>query len=86
MCTCCMLHLPNWGSLIFPRWRSFPSVAKQWMAALLHECEVEKQGVDLMGRDSLLLGRILVTLVSQPPHVTHQVRLLLRPLHGALRV
>ncbi|KAK9804941.1 hypothetical protein WJX73_001262 [Symbiochloris irregularis] len=41
---------------------TFPSVAKEWAAALLRECDVEKQGVDLMGRDSLLLGRLLITL------------------------
>lgn len=43
----------------------FPSVAKEWAAALLRECDVEKHGVDLMGRDSLLLGRLLITLASQ---------------------
>ena len=57
---------------------SFPSVAKQWMAALLHDCDRERQGVDLMGRDSLLLGRVLVTMVGA------QATPLLPPCHMLL--
>lgn len=38
------------------RWRRFAPVAKQWLAGLLEELDVPRQGVDLLGRDSLLLG------------------------------
>lgn len=53
--------------------RRFPAVARQWAAALLHDCDVEQQGVDLMGRDSLLLGRMLITLVSFSPSPLHML-------------
>lgn len=40
----------------------FPPLALQWAAALLSECDVRKHGVDLLGRDHFLLGRLLLTL------------------------
>jgi telomere length regulation protein len=40
----------------------FPSVALKWAAALLKECDVQKHGVDLFGRDAYLLGKLLTTL------------------------
>lgn len=40
----------------------FAPVAVRWAAALLHQCDVKQQGVDLFGRDSLLLGRLLTVL------------------------
>ena len=35
----------------------FPAVALQWFQALLTDCEAPRHGVDLFGRDALLLGR-----------------------------
>ena len=35
----------------------FPEVALQWFQALLTDCEAPRHGVDLFGRDALLLGR-----------------------------
>jgi len=40
----------------------FAPVAKQWLAGLLEELDVPRQGVDLLGRDSLLLGQLLGTV------------------------
>lgn len=40
----------------------FPDVALQWFQALLTDCDAARHGVDLFGRDSLLLGRLLATL------------------------
>jgi telomere length regulation protein len=40
----------------------FAPVAVRWAAALLQQCDVKQQGVDLFGRDSLLLGRLLTVL------------------------
>ena len=40
----------------------FPTVALSWAATLLRECDLEHHGVDLFGRDSFLLGRLLITL------------------------
>jgi telomere length regulation protein len=42
----------------------FAPVALRWTAALLQQCDVKQQGVDLFGRDSLLLGRLLTVLGS----------------------
>lgn len=44
----------------------FVDVAADWMSALLGSVDKESQGVDLFGRDALLLGRVLVCLVRQP--------------------
>ena len=41
----------------------FAGVAAQWSAALLEGCAGARQGVDLFGRDALLLGRVLTCLV-----------------------
>ena len=43
---------------------AFPGVALAWAAGLLKDCDVERHGVDLFNRDSLLLGRLLITLVG----------------------
>ncbi len=40
----------------------FTGVAVRWASALLRECDVRRHGVDLFGRDGLLLGRLLTTL------------------------
>jgi telomere length regulation protein len=40
----------------------FAPVAVRWASLLLQECDVRKHGVDLFGRDSLLLGRLLTVL------------------------
>lgn len=42
----------------------FPPVAVKWAAALLRECDVRRHGVDLFGRDSFILGRLIITLGS----------------------
>lgn len=50
---------------ISPYWtllHRFPDVALQWFQALLTDCDAARHGVDLFGRDSLLLGRLLATL------------------------
>jgi len=38
----------------------------EWASALLEDCARERHGVDLFGRDNLLLGRLLTTLVPPP--------------------
>lgn len=43
--------------------RRFPEVAGAWAEGLLAGCHTETHGVDLFGRDALLLGRLLTTLV-----------------------
>eukprot|EP00775_Hariotina_reticulata_P002036 gene2036-2358_t len=40
----------------------FAPVAIRWASMLLQECDVRKHGIDLFGRDSLLLGRLLTVL------------------------
>lgn len=40
----------------------FAPVALRWAAALLQQCDVKHHGIDLFGRDSLLLGRLLTVL------------------------
>ena len=50
----------------------------QWFQALLTDCEAPRHGVDLFGRDSLLLGRLLATLgrfvvAAAPASVTAQL-------------
>jgi hypothetical protein len=40
----------------------FSPVALRWASALLRSCDQPRHGVDLFGRDGLLLGRLLVTL------------------------
>ncbi|KAK9822493.1 hypothetical protein WJX81_003452 [Elliptochloris bilobata] len=40
----------------------FPEVAAAWTEGLLAGCHAETHGVDLFGRDALLLGRLLTTL------------------------
>jgi telomere length regulation protein len=42
----------------------FAPVALRWTTALLQQCDVKQQGVDLFGRDSVLLGRLLTVLGS----------------------
>lgn len=42
----------------------FAPVAVRWATALLQQCDVRQQGIDLFGRDSLLLGRLLTVLGS----------------------
>ena len=64
----------RWGSAVQGRptavdrataWRNpFPDVALQWAAALLRDADADRQGIDMFGRDALVLGRLLVTLVS----------------------
>lgn len=64
----------RWGSAVQGRpsavdrataWRnSFPEVALQWGAALLRDADADRQGIDMFGRDAIVLGRLLVTLVS----------------------
>lgn len=56
----------------------FPTVALSWAATLLRECDLEHHGVDLFGRDSFLLGRLLITLgmlcmacAVQEPHARY---------------
>ena len=58
--------------------RRFPEVALQWFQALLTDCDAPRHGVDLFGRDALLLGRLLATLgrfvvAAAPAPVTAQV-------------
>ena len=48
-----------------PPGNAFPTVALQWAAGLLRDCDVERHGVDLFNRDPLLLGRLLITLVRK---------------------
>ena len=40
----------------------FPPIALKWAAALLRHCDEPQHGIDLLGRDSCLLGKLLVTL------------------------
>lgn len=40
----------------------FAPVAVRWASLLLKECDMRKHGIDLFGRDSLLLGRLLTVL------------------------
>lgn len=40
----------------------FPPIALKWAAALLRHCDEPQHGIDLLGRDSFLLGKLLVTL------------------------
>jgi len=40
----------------------FAPVAIRWTSMLLQQCDVRKHGIDLFGRDSLLLGRLLTVL------------------------
>lgn len=42
---------------------AFLEVALPWAAGLLQDCDQKRHGVDLFGRDPLLLGRLLITLV-----------------------
>jgi hypothetical protein len=42
----------------------FAPIALRWTAALLQQCDVPQQSIDLFGRDSLLLGRLLTVLGS----------------------
>ena len=46
----------------------FVGVAAQWTAALLDQVDQERQGVDLFGRDALVLGHVLSCLVRIPSH------------------
>ena len=64
----------RWGAAVQGRpsamtrataWRnSFPDVALQWAAALLQDADADREGIDMFGRDAIVLGRLLVTLVS----------------------
>lgn len=40
-------------------------MAGAWAEGLLAGCHMETHGVDLFGRDALLLGRLLTTLVRR---------------------
>jgi hypothetical protein len=42
----------------------FAYVAIPWTAALLKQCDVPGHGIDLFGKDTFLLGRLLITLGS----------------------
>lgn len=42
----------------------FAPVAIRWTSMLLRDCDVNHHGIDLFGRDSLLLGRLLTVLGS----------------------
>lgn len=42
--------------------RRFPPVALKWAAALLKHCDEPQHGIDLLGKDHFLLGKLLVTL------------------------
>ena len=44
----------------------FVGVTARWAAALLDQADQERQGVDLFGRDALVLGHVLATLVRCP--------------------
>ena len=55
------------ASTTFRRQRTrneFARHALPWAAALLRECDVVRHGVDLLGRDSVVLGRLLTTLAG----------------------
>ncbi|KAG2494834.1 hypothetical protein HYH03_007074 [Edaphochlamys debaryana] len=54
--------LPPPGSRTFRN--RFADVALRWAAGLLREVDVVKHGVDLLGRDAPLLGRLLGTLAA----------------------
>ena len=56
-------HAPGAGMTAACTCHRFAPVALQWAAALLRDSDRVRQGVDLFGRDALLLGRVLVTLV-----------------------
>lgn len=40
----------------------FSPIALRWASSLLLSCDAPRHGIDLFGRDSLLLGRLLTTL------------------------
>eukprot|EP00878_Enallax_costatus_P045926 GHUV01055464.1.p1 GENE.GHUV01055464.1~~GHUV01055464.1.p1 ORF type:complete len:126 (-),score=46.63 GHUV01055464.1:483-860(-) len=42
----------------------FAPVAIHWTSMLLRDCDIKHHGIDLFGRDSLLLGRLLTVLGS----------------------
>lgn len=42
----------------------FPPVAIKWAAALLRDADIQMHGIDLLGRDHFLLGKLLLTLGS----------------------
>lgn len=44
------------------RCRRFPPIALKWAAALLKHCDEPQHGIDLLGKDHFLLGKLLVTL------------------------
>lgn len=48
-------------------------MAAQWTAALLDQVDQERQGVDLFGRDALVLGHLLATLVGPDHERKHTV-------------
>lgn len=64
-----------WGKVALERMRAGPAgpkpqrnrfadVAVRWAAGLLRECDVVKHGVDLFGRDCLVLGRLVSSLAA----------------------
>ncbi len=55
---CCKIEVCI-GALLF----RFVEVAAEWSAALLSGADQERHGVDLFGRDALLLGRIITCQV-----------------------
>jgi hypothetical protein len=52
----------------------FVDVAAEWTAALLGRVDQEGHGVDLFGRDLLLLGRVLVCLVTHTPLLGFRIK------------
>jgi telomere length regulation protein len=56
------LSSPSSGQPVRTFRNRFAPVAVRWASLLLQECDVRKHGVDLFGRDSLLLGRLLTVL------------------------
>jgi hypothetical protein len=49
------------------------SVSAHWASALLDHVDQERQGVDPFGRDALVLGHLLATLVGPNGEGKHSV-------------
>lgn len=47
----------------------FPAVAMEWVVALLKHCGEDRHGVDIFGKDALLLARLLAALVRPNHHM-----------------
>ena len=61
---------------------SFPPIALKWAAALLRQCDEPQHGIDLLGRDHFLLGKLLVTLGAPPSLLATALPLLWRGKAG----